>query len=135
MNRVIKFRGFGPERDGWVYGYYYSFGDRTFIIEPGRPGIPEQHIEVYPESVGQFTGLFSKDEAEIYEGDIVKYRHIDNIPYRKATIRNLDGTTDLHIDTTDGYIYGLMTNRLQFPLNESEVIGNTYENPELLKQW
>jgi len=104
--REIKFRGKRKDNGEWVYGYYYKnpYNQKVYIIDlkdsgifpVGNiiPGIVGYH-EVFPETVGQYTGL--KDKAkweelrleqrewldkgktkeewegkEIYEWDIVK---------------------------------------------------------------
>lgn len=57
----------------------------------------------------EYTGLKDKNKKEIYEGDIVQFQHIDD--------------------------YGYMTNIFSMESDiVIEIIGNIYENPELLKE-
>ena len=72
----------------------------------------------------QFTGLFDKNGKEIYEKDIITYKkHIDVINFNKLEFKDsyLQGTS-----------YGYHFRELL--TGDIEIIGNIYENPELLKK-
>lgn len=112
MNRVIKFRG--KRTDGlWNYGRNIRFKqDGTVCI---------QGAVVDPETVGQFTGLHDATGREIYEGDILREGETGN------TLQVVyDAPEFCFKDNAYGYRF----------LNHAEnfkVIGNVYDNPELLK--
>jgi uncharacterized phage protein (TIGR01671 family) len=81
-------------------------------------------------SVMQYTGLKDKDGKDIYEGDIVRIKH----PFKE---RKWTGAIvyDGHGFTGDGFFfthfdepYDLFSEGTEY----IEVIGNIYENPELL---
>jgi uncharacterized phage protein (TIGR01671 family) len=133
----ILFRGKRKVCDEWVYGFPFISRKGEYKIKwyDGYYG-SSKTSEIYPESVGQFTGLTDKNGKKIFEGDVV---HIignqavedwKNVDYN-ALIAFLDGgfcAIDGTIEEHGFRRYALA--RMDFDL---EVIGNIHDNPELLE--
>ena len=119
--RSIEFRG-KRESDGiWYYGVPLVFTEDYVCMT--APHTYNKKVEA--NTVGQYTGLCDKNGTRIFEGDIVMKRS------------NYSGNTIIAVVTySDACFLAMVNNNSGFGLDESnnlEVIGNIYDNPELLE--
>ncbi len=111
-------------------------GDRLDTVEAFRIRRPNNHLEwVAPSEIEllECTGVQDTNGKDIYEGDIIEYSH----PYPDE-VEPGEGRVELE---RDAVIYGIgyfcaehySEEPLQVLHEECEIIGNLYENPELLE--
>ena len=125
MKKEIKFRAI--TREGIMI---YNIGAIEFFTT-GSYRINEE-IPIGADKLMQFTGLKDKNGKEIYEGDIVNFGQ----KRKDGSMRNYE--VKWHLDRfgmqnprSSDYLW--FDNYSKRPRNdELEVIGNIYENPELL---
>lgn len=134
--REILFRGKREENGKWAEGYYltvknnYMGVEKSVIITPenaainGNGDLGGMWI-VIPETVGQYTGLTDKNGKKIFEGDIVitnttSYEFIGCIAHSAKYVR--------FVCVTSHNIPYSIDSRFKY-----EIIGNIFDNPELLK--
>jgi uncharacterized phage protein (TIGR01671 family) len=123
--REIKFRGKRVDNGEWVYGDLIHRYSNWIYIAPIPSTIEITPIEIDPETVGQYTGLKDKNEKEIYEGDIISYfgGGIGLVYYD-------EGKAAFYIEW---FKQGKYTD-MECIIKYAEVIGNRWENPELLEE-
>ncbi len=82
----------------------------------------------------QFTGLTDKNGKEIYEGDIVEWgMDGEEITIRRAVV-NIDPDIQFQRFNDVDYAFQFGSFAYQDTENHLVVIGNIYENPELLNK-
>lgn len=154
MNREIIYRGKRCSDGEWVYGFYVESKHSWQGHKPHKSWIVPNAISnggffnvlgryaVKDDTVGEFTGLRDKNGKKIFEGDIVRRRE-SAFGYVKTGVVKYDchlgafvleyesygetckSTFDNEFSENDGYC----TIRGTYSY---EVIGNIYDNSELL---
>lgn len=122
MKRIVKFRGKSKRTGEWLYGDLVRNVEGAFAIVPpfemNTDNLCDKY-EVDEETVGQFTGLYDANGKAVYEGDI---------------LRQGDGI--ITVTWYDGGFCDLVCNVIisNLDVEDSQVIGNIHDNPELLNQ-
>lgn len=134
--REILFRGKRKDNAEWVYGAYCGidcdspFGEmkeKSNIIKYDKP-CDGFWFEVHKESVGQYTGQKDENEKRIFEGDIVTVRSSGIDEDDGYGVVSWDAGDSLFVIVFEGLtisfdnVYG----------RECEIVGNRFDNPELL---
>lgn len=134
MKRLVKFRGKNARR-GWLTGYYFVNRGVHYIAADGivNPIRAPEDFEVDPNTVGQSLGLVDRNNKEIYEGDIAK---VFGEKTRYCVTYNPYCCMFVATPYDDNGKPAFGGKEINYPLIANDgftVIGNIYDNPELLK--
>lgn len=129
--RKILFRGKRVDNGEWVISdcFYQCDGEIKLWDNPNRDG----WVNVKHETIGQYTGLKDKNDTKIFEGDILT----NNCCNRQCNY-HIQG----YVGFNEKWGYVLKYNieddghtNWRFDADKTlEIIGNIYDNPELLNE-
>ncbi len=134
MNREILFRGKRIDNGAWVEGYVivYPSGKTEVHKKCTQPPDILLVCETDPETVCQYTGLTDKNGRKIFEGDIAKVQHTDGEEdYVEMAEVSWDDKNACF--SPWDWQYQCDGCDLYCEIQSIEVIGNIFDNPELLK--
>lgn len=151
--RERLFRGKKKADGTWVTGFYWNDGIKFHYIRTVEVvAQPERKNEysiikdfnVYPETVGEYTGLTDKNVRTIFDGDIVRILYTDWVSKSENDHRTLEeylrDIANIGVVKQDKYgTWSVLINNYFYSLNYGrygyvEVIGNIHDNPELLEE-
>jgi uncharacterized phage protein (TIGR01671 family) len=140
MLTIVGMSGMGMSNGKeWIAGWKIT-GEYTTdrIWEQGNPDITAYEIDQYKLNVidhelMQYTGLKDKNGKEIYEGDIV----VLNRMWKECPLYGFEDGDKVEVEWAEGGFHPFSDNEDSMPYPnpcKCEVIGNIYENPELIKE-
>ena len=149
MNDRYLYRAKRTDNGEWTYGYLYGIWERKYILWGMTNDVPNM-TEVDPSTICQCTGLKDKNGKLIWENDIVRFKHEKFdfndglepwertcLPNKKEYERNYtvefcNTSTHYGLRFRNGSIW-FMVHRMTIVMHDVEVIGNIFDNPELLE--
>jgi uncharacterized phage protein (TIGR01671 family) len=125
MNREIKFRVWDSTNKCFIPSPYW-------YLDPVGPGRwQSDHTEMANCHIQQYTGLKDKNGKEIYEGDYVKFLNHKTNEIKIAEVFWYDDEAGFFVGSQSKMIRPIEFSSI---IEDTEVIGNIYENPELLNK-
>lgn len=132
--REILFRAKRMDNEKWVEGNYVEkydlLGKRHLILYVDNY-VRWKCVEIVPETLCQFTGLYDKNGKKIWENDILMAHLDESYP------------EDVTYETVEWNFAGWVTHEAnsidrqyldKFDTEHFEVVGNIFDNKELLQE-
>jgi len=127
--KELLFRGKSLETGAWVEGGVAKRDGHAYIFKFDEYCKRYDMIAVDPDTVGQFIGIYDRYDTKIFEGDVVDGRTWVVTHYTDTTNEEtgevMEASWYLQRDNWDNFF-------CLHRLFSHEVLGNIYDNPELL---
>ena len=152
MKREIKFRAWHKDEKLMCKATNINEeGAFLFGVKPGKEQVIIEFKIVIPADdkgrfceyqkieLMQYTGLKDKNGKEIYEGDIVRFNEFYEGDYKQrggvaVIVWDEEGHSVCQVDKEDGEEFYICSTWDLSKNYGGEIIGNIYENPELIKE-
>lgn len=136
--REIKFRGKLIISGNWAEGNLRVTKQEITIITPDET-VLGRYGRVDKETVGQYTGLKDIKGQAIYEGDIVKKLIWNELKFESTGDgKDYSYAKVMYIEKLTGFYLVNKENKIRWrvadDINNIEVIGNIYDNKNLLEE-
>jgi len=132
--KIVKFRAKIIRAGKWSKWIYGSLDFTKYTYQEARIVGYDDPVQYWHKidknTIGQYTGQKDKNKKEIYEGDILRFSEVDtavvewNEKYSYFMVKPIQ---DYYFDSD------VLGHTLEYN-NNVEIIGNIYDNPELLKE-
>lgn len=133
MVREILFKAKRKDNGEWVGGYYFWVGEKHMILNFSTDESDTYHnmYEIDPETLCQYTGLTDKNDNKIWENDIVR----EDWRNEKGVVKfgEFEAQVLKNIGFNIEWDYINYRQDICYWAGKCEVIGNVFDNPELLE--
>ena len=139
----ILFRAKLKDNSDWIYWNVFGEicklnGKRTKVSIAKTAGESHYyHIHqikqfIVPETIGQYIGVKDYVGHKVFSGDIVEYRY----QLSKGSYKPFRASVEANEKSFGSYhdVYGFCAYLEYGDIENGEVIGNIYDNPEMLKE-
>ncbi|EPU26964.1 TPA: hypothetical protein VAW45_001361 [Streptococcus agalactiae] len=122
-----------PKFRAWSKKFERMYDVTIIDFENGDVGLKDEYGGVAIGDIKQLilmqsTGMFDKNGVEIFDGDIVLTTRLIDYTYKdfKGVVKMLEGCWLIDTGTDAVYLWS--------EIEENEVVGNIYQNSELLER-
>jgi uncharacterized phage protein (TIGR01671 family) len=133
QNEILLYRGKRIDGKGYVYGLPVTREnkDKLYILVDGC--LLNISYEIIPESLAKYIGEDDKNGNKVFDNDVMKGKFASGMGGLSTRYKKMIGFVNTQ-RIASLYRYSLGNFRFSPHVENSIVIGNAFDNPELFKE-